>query len=822
MVLNLYPTIVRERFHSQHTKVKLNSFFTKILQYLYNKNKIMNKLNWILMLGILVVFTASCTKKQTSQKAENEYVGSGSCIECHEKFYELWSTSHHGKAMQPLNAEFVKNEKLPDSEDFSLEGKIYKISVGDSTMTMTEKDGDNTKKYDVVWVLGGKNVYYFLTPLEKGKLQTIPLAYNLNNKKWYNNPQSALRHFPEGPADQALPWRDRMYNFNTSCYSCHVSQLQTNFDLATDSYNSSWNEAGINCETCHGPSGDHVRIFRNAKEGEVQKELGLISTKVFSPEQHNWSCAPCHAKMRPITSGYMPGDRYFDNYDLTVLNNADFYPDGRDLGENYTYTGWMMNECNSNGQFHCVMCHTSSGRDRFKSNPNDACKSCHAERVADVVAHSGHKAGSTGAVCINCHMPKTMFGSMNRSDHSFRPPMPEATIMFKSPNACNMCHTDKSPEWANKIVKQRKNGNYQEETLKWASLLKSARSGEWKDLDKMLEHIAKEDLNEVVTASFVRTLDNCDKEEKWPTIIKALKSKSPLIRSSAASGLIGNTSTEAKTALLLACTDEYRLVRISAANSLAVFPKNQFTPEENQLLAKATQEYMTSVVTRPDDWSSHYNLGIFYQNQGDAGKALESYEIAARLYPESLMPLINSSVLYSYIGNQAKAEENLRKVIAIDPVNEAANLNLGLLLAEQQKMAEAEKALKITLQANPKQAVAAYNLSVITASRSAKEAVIYAKTAAEAAPEEPKYAYTLAFYQNQNNQKNEAVKTLHILLKSNPEYISAVSFLADIYIKDGKKQEAIKVYQQALKAEGIAEQDKAAIRQSIAMLQQSL
>jgi tetratricopeptide (TPR) repeat protein len=526
--------------------------------------------------------------------------------------------------------------------------------------------------------------------------------------------------------------------------------------------------------------------------------------------------------MRPITTGYMPGDRYFDNYDLVILNNTDFYPDGRDLGENYTYTGWMMNECNSNGQMHCVMCHTSSGRDRFKNNPNDACKSCHAERVADVVAHSGHKEGSTGAVCINCHMPKTMFGNMNRSDHSFRPPMPEATIKFDSPNACNMCHTDKSPEWANKVVKQRKNGNYQDETIKWATLLRSARLGEWANLDKILEHISKEDLNEVVTASFIRTLDNCEKEQKWPTIINALKSKSPLIRSSAANGLMGNSSVEAKTALLQACADEYRIVRISAANSLSTFPKNQFTAEETRMMAKATEENLVSMTARPDDWSSHYNLGIFYQNQGDANKALESYENAARLYPESLMPLINSSVLYSYVGNQTKAEENLRKVIAVDPVNEAANLNLGLLMAEQGKMADAEHALKTALQANPKQAVAAYNLSVITASGSINEAVIYAKTAAESAPEEPKYAYTLAFYQMQNNQKNEAVKTLHKLLKSNPEYVSAVSFLADIYVKEGKTQEAIKIYQQALKAEGITEEDKNAIRQSILSLQQSM
>lgn len=782
----------------------------------------MNELNRFLMLVVLFIFSISCTKKQSLQSTENEYVGSGSCIECHEKFYELWSTSHHGKAMQPLNAAFIKTENLPGSEEFALEGKIYSISLSDTTMIMIEKDGSNIKNYDVVWVLGGKNVYYFLTPLEKGKLQTIPLAYNLNTKKWYNNPQSALRHFPEGIADQALPWKDRMYNFNTSCYSCHVSQLETNFDLATDSYQSNWNEAGINCETCHGPSGDHVRIFKNAKEGVVQKELGLISTNTFTPEQNNWSCAPCHAKMRPITTGYTPGDKYFDNYDLIILNNADFYPDGRDLGENYTYTGWMMNECNNNGQMHCVMCHTSSGRDRFKNNPNDACKSCHAERVADVVAHSGHKEGSTGSVCINCHMPKSMFGNMNRSDHSLRPPMPEATIKFGSPNACNMCHTDKTPEWANKIVKQRKNGNYQEETLKWAALLKSARSGEWKELDKMLEHIVKEDLNEVVTASFIRTLENCGKEQKWPVLIGALKSKSPLIRSSAAGSLSGYISADAKTALLQACNDEYRIVRISAANSLSVFPKDQFTAEENQAMAKANEENLVAMTARPDDWSSHYNLGIFYQNQGEMNKSLESYENAARLYPESLMPLINSSVLYSYVGNHSKAEENLRKVIKIDPLNEAANLNLGLLLAEQGKLPDAEFALKTALKANPKQAVAAYNLSVITASRNTKEAIDYAMIAAEALPEEPKYAYTLAFYQNQNNQKNEAVQTLQKLLKSNPAYVNAISFLADIYIKSGKKQEAVKLYNQALKNKEIGEQDKTAIRQTLAVLQQSL
>src|SRR5690606_41135206 len=93
-------------------------------------------------------------------------------------------------------------------------------------------------------------------------------------KEWYNNPESAVRHFPEGTHDEALPWRDRMYTFNTSCYSCHVSQLSTNFDLATDTYQTQWKEPGINCETCHGPSAEHVRVCLEAGEGNIPDEIG--------------------------------------------------------------------------------------------------------------------------------------------------------------------------------------------------------------------------------------------------------------------------------------------------------------------------------------------------------------------------------------------------------------------------------------------------------------------------------------------------------------------------------------------------------------------
>jgi tetratricopeptide (TPR) repeat protein len=739
---------------------------------------------------VVLPLVFSCVQKNNRQQATDGFSGSASCIQCHERFYDLWAPSMHGKAMQPVSASFIKEYQLPESGTMEIEGKLYEIVYEDSLMVMIEKvGGELLNKYPLQWSLGGRNVFTFLVPLNKGKLQTIPLAYDMNRQTWFNYPESAVRHFSDQEEeDEALPWKDRMYTFNTGCYNCHVSQLSSNYDLTTDTYQTTWKESGINCETCHGPSAEHVRVCLEAeKKGRVPEDLKIIVTSTFTPDQHNSSCATCHAKGSAITENYMPGELYFDHFNLVTLEDPDFYPDGRDLGENYTLTGWKMNPCIQKSDMHCVSCHTSSGRNRFSENPNQACLTCHKDKEEGLVAHTMHQPGTPGSTCVNCHAPSREFvGHFIRSDHSFRPPMPEATIRFGSPNACNQCHDDKTPQWANEIVKTRPNGNYQEETLYWAQLIKEARENKWTRLDEMLEIIKKNKYNEVVVTSFIRLLANCPDEKKWETLIAALKeNESPLVRSAAANSLNGNLSDKAKNALVDAAGDEFRLVRISAAASLAGFTENRFNAEEKMVVASAIDEYVNSMVARPDDWSSHYNLGIFHQNQGNHHTALNAYETASRLYPESLMPFINSSVLYSYIGNQPKAEENLRKALEIDPKNEAASLNLGLLMAEQGKMHEAEKALLISLNANPKQAVAAYNLSVIVSQRSIIEAVKYAQIAAENRPEEPRYSYTLAYYLLQNNQKSEAEKTLKKLIADHPLYLNAVSFLADIYMQDG-------------------------------------
>jgi Tfp pilus assembly protein PilF len=154
----------------------------------------------------------------------------------------------------------------------------------------------------------------------------------------------------------------------------------------------------------------------------------------------------------------------------------------------------------------------------------------------------------------------------------------------------------------------------------------------------------------------------------------------------------------------------------------------------------------------------------------------------------------------------------------MEPDNEAANLNLGLLFAEQGKVQEAKKLLLTALSANPKQAVAAYNLSVIYSQESMDQAVKYATIAAESMPEDPKYPYTLAYFQLQNNQAEKAKKVLKKIIDKYPSYLFAISLLADTYLKEGNKDEAIQLYNRALKIEGITESDKKALMEALRSL----
>ncbi len=780
------------------------------------------KIAVLLLAGVVLAAgtSISLAAEDKAPSRPNGFAGSVSCRECHEKFYRLWSTSFHGLAMQPYTPDFARAKLTPHTGEIAIEGFKYQADITGNTGYVVEKgkSPSENKQYKIDHVLGGKNAYYFLTPFDKGRLQTLPLAYDVKKKEWFDTAASGVRHF----SDQPIHWRESVYTFNTACYSCHVSQLSTNYDLRTDTYQTVWAEPGINCETCHGPSEEHNRVCREAPKGTMPADLKIISAKRFTPDQHNATCSGCHAKMIPLTATFTPGDKFFDHYDLITLENPDFYPDGRDLGENYTYTSWLMSPCLQSNKLHCGTCHTSSGRYRFKAEEkaNDACMPCHAEKVNHAPSHTHHKLGSKGNQCVSCHMPITSFARMNRTDHSMLPPTPSATIKYKSPNACNLCHMEKSAAWADSYIRKWRKRDYQAAVLLRSGLIHSARKGNWSRLPDILSYIKSTKNNEVYRTSLVRLLRTCDDERKWPVLRQLLKDPSPLVRASAALGISDNLTPENIDSLLSVTADPVRLVRIRAAEALSPIPQTRAPEEARDHLKAAQAEFLAALNARPDDWTSHYNLGNFYASRNETEKAIASYETAIRLEPRALLPLTNIAIVYGQRGDYDKAETSLRKAIEIDPKSAPVHFNLGLLLAERGKTEGAEKELRRALQFDPRLAPAAYNLGMLIIRERPDEGLSYCRKAYELSPNNPKYSYTLAFYQAQTGDRKGAIKTLRDTVKRHPAYVDAALLLGEIYERDGKKEEAKEVYRKALSSGEFSERDSVRLRLKVQSLEE--
>jgi tetratricopeptide (TPR) repeat protein len=713
---------------------------------------------------LLIIYLTEGSELLTRRQADDltgsaAYSGSRSCRECHEEFYQLWSNSHHGLAMQPFTAQLFRAELTPHESGLMIGGARYRVEMDGEKGWVRESRPGGDAMYPMVHALGGKNVYYFLTPMERGRLQVLPLAYDVRTKSWFDMAASGIRHFQD-IEEELIGWKETEYTFNTSCYGCHVSQFSRNYDLAADTYNSVWLEPGINCEACHGSAVEHIRVFREAAGDRPPEDskIALIRPPKHSLKASDDACSVCHAKATPLTVSFQPGDDFFDHFDVGMLELPDYYPDGRDLGENYTYTGWLMNPCARSGRLDCLHCHTSSGRFRFAADDkkNEACLPCHAERVKQASAHTRHAEGSAGNQCISCHMPMTEFARMRRSDHSMLPPTPAVTAAYNSPNACNICHKDNDAAWADGWVRKWQKRNYQAPVLLRTSLIDAARRRDWKELPAMFEYLESKDKDTVFAASLIRLLRPCMDDRKWPVLIRALRDPSPLVRSSAAEALGDRLDGETLKALSAVIGDPLRLVRVRTASAMAAVPRNMLDAGTAAAFDRAAAELKATLDARPDSWESHYNMGGFYMDQMNYRQAVVSYETAIRMQPRALQPYVNISLAYNALGLNDKALKSLREAIELQPGSIEANLNIGLLLGETGRMEEAASHLQKAAELDPASAVAAYNLGIINAQLGRMDAAIdNLRRAYQLDSGNPQYGYSLSFYIEQYGKKEK-------------------------------------------------------------------
>jgi tetratricopeptide (TPR) repeat protein len=697
------------------------------------------------------------------QERVREYAGSESCRECHERFYQLWASSHHAKALQPWSAELAAD--VPEQlEPIEAEGLFYMAHITPERGWVTDSEG---REYTIKYSLGGKNYYNFLTLMDDGRLQVLPIFYDVQHSKWRNTTLSMLRHFSDGQEDIPIGWRDPMLTFNAECFRCHVSQSESNYDPETDTYATVWKEPGISCEACHGPSSEHIRVCKAAPTNKPPENLEIIRwDEELTHEQQNSSCAGCHTKGGAITDSFDTGDDYWDHFDLTTFDHADYYPDGFDLGENYTMGSWFLSPCVTKGDLSCTYCHTSSGRYKFKAEEkaNEACLTCHESRREDAASHMHHAGVENGAnKCVDCHMAMHSFGGMNQSDHSMRPPMPNLSIATGSRNACVICHEDKSNEWALEHVREW-HPTFDQDTaleMKRALLVKALREQDWTQLSAALDYIDDPASDPLFATSMIRLLPPSSDPRQYEILRRqAVENDHPLVRSAAAVALDADNNPADRPALFTAIADEKRLVRVRAAERLAALSDDQVPEEHRAALDAAMEEMWAAYRLRPDNWGSHYNAGNILMRQKSYMEAGAKFDRAHELRNDIAPPLINGAMAFANEGKLDEAEKRLLKAIDLPEPSAPAHFNLGLLYAEQGRMADAEKHLYKTIELDPRSAQAAYNLAVIKAGKDYPETFRLLNLAIKADPYNPRYVETLVFYYMQTRQADLARKAI--------------------------------------------------------------
>jgi Flp pilus assembly protein TadD len=327
--------------------------------------------------------------------------------------------------------------------------------------------------------------------------------------------------------------------------------------------------------------------------------------------------------------------------------------------------------------------------------------------------------------------------------------MPELSLATGSRNACIQCHKDQSHEWAAEKIRSWHpgSGTRVEDEVRRALLVKSLREGDWKKIPAARAFIANPDSDPLFTTSLIRLLPPSDDPLQRDVFRKLLKdSPHPLVRSAAARALDPDRNPGDSEALFTALSDDYRLVRIRAAESLAAMPQAAIPKTYREAHASATREMWQAIELRLDNWSSHFNAANILMRQKRHDEALARYDRAHELRPDIAPPLVNAAMVLAILNRPGEAEQRLVKATTLPEPSAEAHFNLGLLHAERGRTDDARTALRKSLEIEPANAVAACNLAILIADADYPEAVRLLNDAIKLEPANPRHVQTVAFY----------------------------------------------------------------------------
>ena len=640
------------------------------------------------------------------------YSGSAACARCHEAESRAWSGSQHALAMQVADERTV----LGDFNDatFSHFGVTSRFFRRDGKF-MVRTDGPDGKLADftVRHTFGVYPLQQYLIDIGGGRVQALTIAWDARPKaaggqRWFHlYPAEAIGHADE------LHWTKRQQNWNYMCADCHSTDLQKNYDAATDTFATRWSEISVGCEACHGPGSAHIAWAAAAATGAKPAASNGLTVHFADRRSASWKidtatgnavrskprshdneievCAQCHSRRGQFSNGYRPGEKLLDHYLPAMMTAGLYYPDGQQRDEVYNWGSFLSSRMYSKGVT-CGDCHEPHGG-KLRAEGNAVCAQCHLASKYDAPSHHFHEAGTPGAACKSCHMKTETYMVVDpRHDHSFRIPRPDLSVSLGVPNACSQCHEDRSPAWAAAEIRKRypsPKPGFQD----FAEAFASADRGDPSATIALAQIVANIDESAIARASALERLAPLGGENAVMSGEAGLKDRSGLVRH-AAIGAFDALPPEQRLAVVPLLSDPLRAVRMRAARVLAPVPEAALGPTAAAAFAKAAEEYIAGERFNADRPESRTNLGGFFAERGRHQEAEAQFRSALALDPMFVPAWVNLADLMRMRGREPDAEALLREGLGHAPRDATLHHALGLSLVRQHRNEEALRELK--------------------------------------------------------------------------------------------------------------------------------
>jgi hypothetical protein len=394
--------------------------------------------------------------------ARADYVGPRVCGDCHASELARWSQSLH----RVMNARSDDDGAvIGDFANASLRyaGGEARFTHGADGYAITVRKGGVETRYKVTRTIGRRGLQEYVG-IEEGHADEVRLPFGWWPRRggWYPQPYFDPWLGAETSFDAYAPVREPWAERCPWCHSTYpfaeriarasgprgvghgMEQLfaaQPGPEVERGGFTPTRGidrlgldeqiTTGISCESCHLGGRTHATgngAIHFVPQGATPRAGAAVPAEPFAAERRdaavvNAVCAQCHSGPSPRLA------------DHTALRNSS---EALDLG---------ASPCTG---IKCTDCHDPHRADARADDTRSlaACVRCHTA-LADAGAARAHAgAGHAATTCLDCHMPKLVMG-IDRfvRTHRISSPTDRAVLADAGPNACNLCHLDRSIAW---------------------------------------------------------------------------------------------------------------------------------------------------------------------------------------------------------------------------------------------------------------------------------------------------------------------------------------------------------------------------------------